>query len=352
MDGNSAASALAQGDHGQDAAPQQRSGRRRRTGLRIVAALGILALVAAAAIAGYAFHLGRTFDEHAQKLPEDEVFPSTQPVAESGDPVNILLLGSDSRSEDVDYGADARGHRSDTILVMHLNGDRSGAQVMSIPRDLWVPIEGHGSAKINAAMSYGGLSLATQTVSEFIDAPIHHVAILDFQGFQALTDAVGGVDVESEQAFTSGGTTFVEGTNHLSGEDALIFVRERYSFADGDLQRGRNQQAYLRGLVDAIVSADTLSNPGRVAGMVRDFAPYMTVDDGLTASRIAGLAYEMRDVRSGDIQFFSAPIAGAATSADGQAILTVDTDAQTRIREAFDSDSVGEYADTAETIHL
>ena len=352
MDGNSTAPVLAPGDHGQDAAPQRHSGRRRRIGLRILAVLGILVLLVAAAIVGYASYLGRTFDEQAQKLAEDEVFPSAQPKAESGDPINILLLGSDSRSGDVDYGADVRGHRSDTIMVMHLNGDRSGAQVMSIPRDLWVPIEGHGSAKINAAMSFGGLSLATQTVGEFIDAPIHHVAILDFQGFQALTDAVGGVDVESEQAFTSGGSTFVEGTNHLNGEDALIFVRERYSFADGDLQLGRNQQAYLRGLVDAIVSADTLSNPRKVAAMVRDFAPYMTVDDGLTASRIAGLAYEMRDVRPGDIQFFSAPIAGAATSADGQAILTVDTDAQELIQEAFDEDTVGEYAAAAETVHL
>lgn len=76
-------------------------------------------------------------------------------------------------------------------MVMHINGDRSGAQVMSIPRDMWVPVEGHGNAKINAAMSFGGLSLATKTISELIDAPIHHVAILDFQGFQAHTDRVG-----------------------------------------------------------------------------------------------------------------------------------------------------------------
>lgn len=303
-------------------------------------------------VAGYFFYLGKTFDDAAQKFEQDEVFSGGQPVAEDGDPINILLLGSDARDEDVDYAADERGNRSDTIMVMHINGDRSGAQVMSIPRDMWVPVEGHGNAKINAAMSFGGLSLATQTISEFIDAPIHHVAILDFQGFQALTDRVGGVDVESEQAFTSRGSTFTKGTNHLNGEEALNFVRERYSFADGDLQRARNQQAYLKGLVDAIVSADTLSNPNKVSGMVRDFAPYMTVDEKFTASRIAGLGYEMRDVRPGEIQFFSAPISGAATSADGQAILNVDTDAQKRIQEAFANDTVADYADSAETVHL
>src|SRR5699024_7777894 len=108
----------------------------------------------------------------------------------------------------------------------------------------------------------------------------------------------------------------------------------------------------LKGLVDTIVSADTLSNPNQVAGMVRDFAPYMTVDDKLTSSRIAGLGYEMRDVRPGAIQFFSAPIAGASTSSDGQAILNVDTDAQKRIQEAFNDDTVDEYAESAETVHL
>ena len=326
--------------------------KKKRTGLKILAVLGVLVLLAGVAIAGYVFYLGKTFDDQTKGFEGEDVFSGEQPVAEDGDPINILLLGSDARADDVDYAADERGNRSDTIMVMHINGDRSGAQVMSIPRDMWVPVEGHGNAKINAAMSFGGLSLATQTISEFIDAPIHHVAILDFQGFQALTDRVGGVDVESEQAFSSRGSTFVKGTNHMNGKDALNFVRERYSFADGDLQRARNQQAYLRGLVDAIVSADTLSNPSKVAGMVRDFAPYMTVDDKLTSSRIAGLGYEMRDVRPGEIQFFSAPIAGAATSSDGQAILNVDTDAQKRIQEAFNDDTVDEYAETAETVHL
>ncbi|MGO1737188.1 MAG: LCP family protein [Leucobacter sp.] len=326
--------------------------KKKRVGLRILAVLGVLVLLAGVAIAGYVFYLGKVFDDRSNSFEGEDVFSGEQPVAGYGEPINILLLGSDARAEDVDYAADERGNRSDTIMVMHINGDRSGAQVMSIPRDMWVPVEGHGNAKINAAMSFGGLSLATQTISEFIDAPIHHVAILDFQGFQALTDRVGGVDVESEQAFSSRGSTFVKGTNHMNGKDALNFVRERYSFADGDLQRARNQQAYLRGLVDAIVSADTLSNPSKVAGMVRDFAPYMTVDDKLTSSRIAGLGYEMRDVRPGEIQFFSAPIAGAATSSDGQAILNVDTDAEKRIQEAFNDDSVDEYAETAETVHL
>nr|WP_232483244.1 LCP family protein [Brevibacterium yomogidense] len=305
-----------------------------------------------AAVAAYVWYLGRLWTDNSNQLSDEEIFSGEAPVAEKGDALNVLLLGSDARSTDVDYSEDARGNRADTIMIMHINGDRSGVQVMTIPRDTWVDIEGHGKAKINAAMSYGGLSLATDTVSDFIGAPIHHVAIIDFDGFQALTDSVGGVDVESEQAFESDGHSFSQGANHLGGDEALAFVRARKNFADGDLQRGRNQQAFLRGLADKIVTADTLGNPGKVAGIVRDFSPYMTVDDRLTSSKIAGLAYEIRDVRPGDVQFFSSPIGSAGRSADGQSILTVDEEGLEEVRDAFSEDTVDDYAETAGDVHL
>ncbi|MGO1440953.1 MAG: LCP family protein [Brevibacterium yomogidense] len=326
--------------------------RKKKTGRKVLAALLVLVLLVIAAIVGYVFYLGSLWNDNSNQMGEDEVFGGEQPVAEDGDGLNILLLGSDARDEDVDYSGDARGNRSDTIMVMHVSGDRDGAQVMSIPRDTWVDIEGHGQAKINAAMSHGGLPLATQTVSDFIGAPIHHVAIMDFEGFKALTDSVGGVTVDSEQAFESGGQSFTEGANELSGEEALSFVRARKDFADGDLQRIRNQQAFLSGLMDEIVTADTLGNPVKVAGMVRDFSPYMTVDDELDSSKIASLAYELRSMRSGDVQFFSAPISGAGRSNDGQAILNVDEGELGEIQDAFENDTVDDYADSAETSHL
>lgn len=323
---------------------------KKKTGRKVLAGLLVLLLVLIAAVVGYVFYLGSLWDKNANQLGEDEVFGGEQPVSDSD--LNILLLGSDARDEDVDYEGDARGNRSDTIMVMHISGDREGVQVMSIPRDSWVDIEGHGKAKINAAMSYGGLPLATQTISDFIGAPIHHVAIMDFEGFKALTDSVGGVTVQSETAFEIDGHSYTEGANELSGEEALPFVRARKMFADGDLQRIRNQQAYLTGLMDEIVTADTLGNPAKVAGIVRDFSPYMTVDAKLDASKIAGLAYELRSIRSGDVQFFSAPISGAGRSGDGQAILNVDEGKQAEIQDAFANDTVDEYAATAETVHL
>lgn len=340
------------GDDRSNAADSSVASRRRKTVRGIVSAFVALTLLCCASLLGYIFHLGKTFDDASTRLGQDEVFSSAQPKVEKGGGTSILLLGSDSRSADVDYSGGSQGSRSDTMMVMHIADDSSGAQIMSIPRDLWVPIDGHGEGKINAAMSHGGLPLATETVSDFIDAPIHHVAIVDFAGFQALTDSVGGVKVEADQAFVSNGYSFSEGTNHLNGEEALSFVRARKNFSDGDLQRGRNQQAFLKGLVDKIVSADTLSNPNKISGIVRDFSPYMTVDDGLTSSKIAGMAYEMRDVRTGDIQFFSAPVGDAGRSADGQSILTIDEGAQSEMQKAFAEDTLDEYAESADDAHL
>ena len=129
-------------------------------------------------------------------------------------------------------------------------------------------------------------------------------------------------------------------------------MRARKNLFDDDLQRGRNQQAFLKGLVGKIVSSDTLRNPNKISVIVRDLSPYMTVDDGLTSSKIAGMAYEMRDVRTGDIQFFSSPAGDAGRTADGQSILTVDEDAQSEIQKAFAEDALDEYAESADDAHL
>src|SRR5690606_4226712 len=138
---------------------------------------------------------------------------------------------------------------------------------MSIMRDNWVHIQGHGDAKINAAVAYGGIPLAVNTVENMIDARIDHVALIDFESFKGLTNAVGGVTVNNPIPFTAhhGGHNFAQGEITLNGEQALGFVRERYAFADGDYQRARNQQIYLKGLIGQILSRDTLTSPAKVS---------------------------------------------------------------------------------------
>ncbi len=322
-----------------------------KRGRKVLAALGVLVLLVIAGLGGFVWFLGNRFDDRANHLTDEQVFDGPRPDAGDG-PMNVLLLGADEPMDQIDF-TDSRGLRSDTIMIAHIPSDRASMQLMSIPRDSWVSIDGHGEAKINAALSYGGLPLAVKTVGDFIDAPIHHVAVIDFEGFKMLTDALGGVDVESPEAFTGKDNhTFVKGVNHLDGEAALAFVRERYAFSDGDLQRGRNQQAFLGALFDKIASAGTLSNPAKISSMVTDFAPYMYVDEKLTSGKIGGIGFSMRDVRGDDITYFTAPISGAGTSSSGQQYLRVDEAELQKVRDAFDNDTVKEYAATAEEQNL
>src|SRR5699024_2887728 len=114
-------------DHDVRERSRRRRPRKKRTGRKILAVIVVLVLLAAVAIAGYVFYLGKTFNDTSTQLGQDEVFSGEQPVAGEGDGTNILLLGSDSRAADVDY-EESRGNRSDTMMVMHLDGDRDGAQ--------------------------------------------------------------------------------------------------------------------------------------------------------------------------------------------------------------------------------
>ncbi|AOP52193.1 LCP family protein [Brevibacterium aurantiacum] len=330
----------------------QRPRRKKKVWRKILVALLVIVILGVLGVGLYLWNVGRTFDNNANKLTDEQIFGTERPDDQKEDGgTNILLLGSDEPMDQVDVN-DSRGLRSDTIMVMHIPESGSNVQVMSIPRDSWVDIEGHGKAKINSALSTGGLPLAVSTISDFIGTELDHVAIIDFEGFKALTDSLGGVMVNSEQAFEKNGYTFEKGENVLDGDEALTFVRERKSFQDGDFQRARNQQAFIRGLTNEIISADTLSNPKKIQDMVKNFSPYMYVDSGLDAQYISATAFAMRDVRPGDIEFFTSPTAGVGTSSDGQSIVNVDEEELKKVQDAYKNDTLDEYVKNAPESHL
>lgn len=296
----------------------------------------------------YVFNVNRAYSENVTTLDEAETFPDEvlrplPALPEHAEARNILLLGSDTRGDVGDDLTAITGQRSDTIMVVHIPADSSGVQVMSIMRDNWVPIEGHGTQKINAALSYGGVPLAVQTVESIIGVRIDHVAIIDFEGFADLTDALGGVEVDNSLSFVRDGQTYPAGRITLDGEQALGFVRERFSFVDGDYQRVRNQQAYLGGLLRAVLSRDTLTDPGKIAGMVDAISPYLTVDAGLDTPTILDLVFRLRDLRSDDVDFFTSPTLGTSTSADGQSIVRPDWAELEEVAAAFRADAVDDY---------
>ena len=325
--------------------------RPRRKGWRIaIIAIGAIVLLVAGAAGVFAWSLSSTFNSQTTKLPD--AFPSEEsgrPAILEGEAAksqNILLLGSDTTGENDGSIADLTGQRSDAIMVVHVPANRKNIYVMSILRDSWLDIPGEGEAKINAALSLGGVPLAVQTVEGLLGARIDHVAIIDFEGFKGVTDALGGVDIDNPIAFDSYHLKrhyFPEGAQRVNGAEALAFVRERYAFADGDFQRARNQQVFIKAVLGKTLSAETLTSPGKVSGLIGAVAPFLAVDDGLNAAYAAGLGVELRGVRVDDVTFFTLPTTGTGTSPDGQSIVIIDQDKLTGVQKAFQTDTLDEY---------
>lgn len=323
-----------------DAAPAKR--RRRRWPWVIVLVL-VAILIAIAAVAGaYLLRLSSSY-EKAETLPAAEVFPTVRPTASNPDAVNILMLGSDSRGG-LDGDLDSiRGQRADTMLLVHIPADRSGVQVISFMRDNWVEIPGKGEHKLNAALAFGGVPLLVETIEGIVDVPIDHVAITDFEGFKGLTEALDGVSVGNAIPFESEGFTYEKGVVDLRGDKALAFVRARYPFTDGDYQRVRNQQAFIGGVLDKVLSRETLTDPGRIAASVDAISPFLTVDAGLDVSTIGSIAFSLREVRGDDVMFLTAPTTGTGMIGD-QSVVFPDWEKLGSLSEALKNDTVPEFA--------
>ena len=255
---------------------------------------------------------------------------------------DILLLGSDSRAGSAD-AAKVSGQRADTIMLMHIPKDGSGVYLISIMRDSWVNIPGYGSAKVNAALNYGGIGLQVATIEQLLGIKIDHVAEIDFTGFKDLTNAVGGVDVQVPVAFKTGVWSYTPGTMHMDGSTALAFVRERYSFAAGDYQRVRNQRAYRRGLYNTLKAQGALSSIGKFKTVVDSLSGYLTVDKGLDSSQVANLAAPVITNGSTAMHMMSLPNAGPGWSMDGQSIVLVDQKANADLTRALQNDKITDF---------
>ncbi|GAB3188618.1 LCP family protein [Nesterenkonia suensis] len=329
---------------------------RRRNRRRIVVGVvlgSLVVLLGGALIASlvYLNSLSRSYEDNVQTFTEEDTFPeeSRRPAKED-DSVNILLIGSDEHGgsgESEDLPRVPQGGRSDTMMLVHIPDDRDSVQVMSIPRDLWVEVPDHGWHKVNAPLALGGISLTVDTLEELFDVRIDHIASVDMLGFIGLVDSLGGVAVDSSypEAFTTGeGYTFEPGTQHMDSEEALSFVRHRATFPDGDLQRVRNQQAFIRAVIQESLAPSNLSNPGQVQDMVETFSPHLVVDQTLDSSTVASLAWRMRGA-TGDIQLFTLPTGDSGRSPDGQWIWHQDTEVIAEISEALKDGTLQEYVD-------
>lgn len=303
----------------------------------LIVVLVIVAIAAAAAAALGIFARNTINDMHKIGDPFADITdrPSNEPSSSAtedgtGDPVNFLIMGSDSRisagdPNDWTYGA----QRTDALMLMQVSGDRQHISIMSIPRDSWVAIPGNGTAKINAAFSYGGPSLTIQTVEQLTGVRIDHIALVDFTTFKKLTDIVGGVTLET-----------ADGTQHFDGDEALAYVRERYSLPRGDFDRVRRQQLWMKAVLSELLTKETLSSPTKIMAIANTLSDYVAVDDGLDTGTIVSLGSSLVGFDKSNLVLFTAPVAGTGTSEDGQSIVNLNMNELARVSKAFQQDDV------------
>lgn len=327
-----------------------------RRGWKITLAVMLVVLLLIVGVGGYFTLRFMNSMNNAPTITDADAFPIDNRPAEwvapepteddpiTDPPVNFLLIGSDSRGDDGTQ-FEHLGDRADVIMVVHVTPDRKTVEVVSLMRDLWVNIPGYGYNKINSALSNGGVPLLTATVEQVIDQRIDHVAIIDFEGFKGLTDALGGVAVNNEREFTAhpyygGEHYFAPGTITLDGERALVFVRERIAFPDGDYQRVRNHRAYLTGVMNKMLSWETISNPVKLAETMEAFAPYVNRTSGLTPSNLAQLGLQMGGMPK--IQMFTMPTSGVGWEGD-QSVVYPNWAGIEKVREAFKQTSLPDW---------
>ena len=237
-------------------------------------------------------------------------------------PLNILLLGSDTREGQAGgIGGDTPG-LSDTTILLHLSADRSRAYGVSIPRDLMVErpecekkdgsgTDPGGLNQFNAAYAVGGPACTIKTVEEISDIRINHFVVVDFNGFRAMVDALDGVPVcVPEEVNDDIGKIYLPaGSYEVKGQQALSYVRLRHGLSEnGDIGRMKRQQTFLASMANKAISAGTLANPVRLYNFLDAATKSLTTDPGLASLKhLAGLAKQLKDIGLDKIQFLSIP---------------------------------------------
>lgn len=327
--------------------PESRPRKRHRTRNTWLAILGglLAVVVAVVAVGWFLMHSKIQQIERIENAFPEETTRPTQHVNDDGKSgINFLLVGTDSRDETAPESLlEGIGDRSDTIMVVHIPADRSGIQVMSIMRDSWVEIPGHGMGKVNAALAYGGMPLLVQTVEGILDSRIDHVAVIGFEGFKSMTEALGGVTVNNPEAFSGKNYEFPAGEITLEGNEALEYVRTRKAFSDGDYSRVANQQRFMKALLSTSLSRGTLSNPGRVLDLADAVTNHLATDSGVDQGFILGLAPELSGLKGSDVTTFTMPTYGTGMEG-GQSVVYLDTDRLPELRKAFKEDTLAEFA--------
>ncbi|GAW51175.1 MULTISPECIES: LCP family protein [unclassified Nocardioides] len=250
--------------------------------------------------------------------------PDKMEVEGPQEPLNVLVMGSDSRDCEgcnID-NLTGGGQRSDTTILFHLSADRERAYGISIPRDLIVDrpdcvdedgttIAGADGVMWNEAFSVGGPACTIQQVEQLTGIPMDHYVVVDFEGFKGMVDAIGGVEVCIPEPIVdpAHGINIEAGTRKIKGAEALNYVRERYVVGNGsDIGRMKRQQAFIASMAHQVVTAGTLARPDHLVGFLNAATKSLTVDDGLgSIVKLAQLGGQFQGIGLDNIQFLTIP---------------------------------------------
>lgn len=333
----------------------------------IVTVLAVISMVAALVVGAKTFldaaktsttveldtHVNEQFE---QDSPNQKQKPQTSGPADGA--TDYLLVGADSRvdmqgkplseeQQQILRSGDVDTTNTDVIMVMRVANDGNKASVISIPRDTYVTDREFGNTKINgvygmhqakyktnngqptpeverAAADAGRKALA-EVVGSLTGITIDHYVEIGLYGFATFTDAVGGVDVCLNQATSDPmtGASFPAGPQTLNGPDALAFVRQRYGLDNGDLDRVKRQQAYLSSMTNKLLSAGTLTNPGKLRNLVNATKETVAIDQNLD---LMSAATALTSIDPSNITFDTIPVVTINGVGDhGESVVEVDT---------------------------
>ncbi|MFD0685023.1 LCP family protein [Actinomadura fibrosa] len=242
--------------------------------------------------------------------------------------LNILLIGSDTREGDnARYGAAAglTGARSDTAILLHLSPNRDQAIGISFPRDSMVKIPECKKAKggtvpaqfgmLNSAFAYAGPTCTWKMLESLTGIHIDHFVQVDFSGFKRMVDTLGGVEICVDKPVDDPRAELhlKAGKQTVKGEQALGYVRARYSLGDGsDLERIERQQKFMASVVDKATSGSVLSDPAKTYKFLKAATKSMTTDDDLDLSTMRKLADGLKGMSAGQVRFVTVPVEGYA----------------------------------------
>jgi LCP family protein required for cell wall assembly len=310
-----------------------------RVGVRaLFASLSLVALIGS----GIAW---ATFKNFTAQVPHGDPVPAL--TAGEHDPdgsdQNILLIGNDTRAgatpaelSALHTGHDTTTANADTMMLLHVPADGSRPTLVSFPRDSWVTIPGHGKGKINSAYPDGynaakqagrsetaaqsaGIVLTIKTIHALTGLYVDHYMQVNLLGFYRISNAIGGVTVclnaaqnpsTDKDAYGSGysGIDLPKGVSVIKGKQALAFVRQRHGLPQGDLDRIKRQQYFLKAAFQKITSAGMLLNPFKLKDLLDAVGKSLLVDPKLD---LLSLAQQFESLTSGKITFATIPNNGA-----------------------------------------